>query len=460
MIARDTANGALSAGFITKLQTAVESPRAVFRFETDSTTDLNEALDDSEVVIDVDDSSVFNDGDIIKIDDEQMLVVDDAVGANQIQITRAYGTSIAATHSNNEDIYIMIEYPIMSITDLSIDPLLGESEAVVEVSNADLSWNIFLSDLTNHGNLAAIELKFDGLAENMPYFTGVVNHVEYSSERMSCSIYLDDRLKNFLNQVISPSTSALDMVNGASDNPMDFIWDILVSEGGLDSETSQANIDIDYTKWNAVKTKLTGESISIGARIPRFHTYRTAIQMIVYQCSCWAFLTNEGKIGFAYQDNDAGAGDDTWTQAHILGEVSGSKIDGNRVYTEADGIINWQNTGYGYDSTNGTWTSSSINQDGTSQGDYGVQKIAELDTMVWHADAGSASGGSDWVESIHKDPKIYAEITTWLYGARIEIGDTVDLTDADYGFSNALLKVMKIMSFNLTDFTVTVLART
>jgi hypothetical protein len=371
---------------------------------------------------------------------------------------------VAATHDTGKDIYLLNEYDVLNISDLSVDQNLGRSEAVVTVSNADQSWNIFLSDPTNHGNLAIVELKFSGLSENMSVFRGVVDHVEYSDRDMTASLYIYDRLAKILDQEIDPRPDALDMVNGASTNPADFIWDILTAEAGLDDTASQDNIDIDYTKWSDWRTKLSSQNFTIGARIPRTHTYRSALQAILYFCSSWGFMTNEGKIGFDYAANDAVAGDDTWTQAHILMDVDGSRIDGNRPYPDLTEIVNNQWVSHGFDSTTGIWTSAEQgtivqNQDTTSQGDYGVMSIAEANPIIWHEDATSATGGSDWVEDIHANPRIFSELTTWLYGARVEIGDVIDLTDADWSWTNELMKVERILSFNLTNFTIQVLLR-
>lgn len=464
MITRNSAGSTLSAGFITKLQSRVESPRIVFRFATDSTTNTNEAVDTVETIIDVVDNSVFSDNDIISIDDEWMLITDADVGANQIQVTRDYGITVAATHNTATDIYILNEYPVLNISDISVDNELGSSEAVVTVSNADLSWNIFLSDLTNHGNQAQIELKFDGLSENMTVWSGVVDHTEYEDDNMTLSIYLSQPIAKFLDATISPRPDALIMVNGADTNPLDFIWAILVDEGGLDSEASQANKDIDYTSWSATQVKVGAQNIDISARLSRSHTYRSAIQTVLYICSCWSFLTNEGKIGFAYAANDAGGGDDTWTAAHILRTVDGNRIAGHRISTDVEEIVNDQFISHGYNFERGKWQSDIDgtivnNQDATSQNDYGVHGLAEADTGVWHDDVASATGGSDWVEDINKDPKTFSSITTWLYGARIQPGDVVDLTDPDYGFTNKLMKIERILSFNMTNFTLTVLAR-
>lgn len=463
-IARNSAGDALSAGWITRSQTQIETPEIIFRFQTDSTTNLNEALDSSEQIIDVVDNSVFSDNDVILTDDELMLIVNASYGANQIEVTRAYGSTVADTHADTTDIYLMAIYPIMNISDISFDELLGTPEAVVTVSNADQSWNIFLSDLTNHTKLAIIELGFTGLSEWISIFTGEVDHVEYSDMNMTCSIYIVHKLTKFLNEEIGNSRDVLEYT---AQNAADIIWGILVTEGGLDSELSQDNKYLDYKLWGDWKTKLAGENMDdIAARIPKSHTYRSACQLVLDLTSSWAFITNEGKIGFTHAVNDAGGSDDTWTRAQILSSVDGSDVEGNRPHTNVEELVNFVNVAYGYDPKGipdptgvlGLWTATEP-VSGSTSADYGLSSIAEANVYIWHDDQASALGGAGWVIDIHENPMVFFETKVWLYGARVQIGDTIDLTDTDYGWSNELMKVMRIISFDLTNFVITVLVR-
>lgn len=461
MIATNAVGGALSAGFITRLQSNVESPDIVFRFQIDSATNLNEDLDAVESGVDVVDNSVFSDLDIIQIDNEFMLITDANPGPNTLTVTRGYKWNPAATHSNGTDIFLFNEHDVMSVSDLSIDPDLGSSECVVTVSNADQAWNIFLSDLTNHGNAGTIELEFAGLVESITLFSGVADHVEFDSDNMQASIYLVDRLAKILDQEINPTPTDQEFpTTNHPTNPLDWIWDLLTDEAGLDDTASTDNIDIDYASWDAVKTKVATKNSNMDMRLPRFHTYRSAIQLILYMWSCQAFITHEGKLGFAYMLNDAGAGDDTWADAQILRTVNGSPIDGNRVYTDLSELVNSLQTFFDYDfSANRTWGGSHTQTDATSIADYGISKLVEENNIIWHEAIASAQGAMDWQEAIHKDPKIFSVLTTYLYGIRSEIGDTIDLSDADYGFANKLMKIDKILRIDMDNFTITVLLR-
>lgn len=74
----------------------------------DSTTSTNEAIDIIETAIDVVDASVFAYGDIIKIDDEKMLITN--IGGNTITVDRGFLGTSTASHSTATDIYIGVTW--------------------------------------------------------------------------------------------------------------------------------------------------------------------------------------------------------------------------------------------------------------------------------------------------------------------------------------------------------------
>jgi hypothetical protein len=74
----------------------------------DSTTNTNEVIDIIETAIDVEDSNVFAYGDIIKIDDEKMLITN--IGGNTITVDRGFLGTSTASHSTATDIYIGVTW--------------------------------------------------------------------------------------------------------------------------------------------------------------------------------------------------------------------------------------------------------------------------------------------------------------------------------------------------------------
>ncbi|MAE81115.1 MAG: hypothetical protein CMB80_00155 [Flammeovirgaceae bacterium] len=79
---------------------------------------LNEALDDSETAIDVDDGTVFQVGDYIKVESEIMKVK--SISSNTLTVDRGAMSTTAATHNNNTAIYWNNFTPI-SLADTTID---------------------------------------------------------------------------------------------------------------------------------------------------------------------------------------------------------------------------------------------------------------------------------------------------------------------------------------------------
>ena len=75
---------------------------------TDSTTNTDEAVDVIETAIDVVDGSVFAYGDIIKIDDEKMLITN--ISSNTITVERGFLGTTTATHSTSTDVYIGVTW--------------------------------------------------------------------------------------------------------------------------------------------------------------------------------------------------------------------------------------------------------------------------------------------------------------------------------------------------------------
>ena len=75
---------------------------------SDSTANTAEAVDIIETAIDVSDGSVFGYGDIIKIDDEKMLITN--ISSNTITVKRGFLGTTTATHNTATDIYIGVEW--------------------------------------------------------------------------------------------------------------------------------------------------------------------------------------------------------------------------------------------------------------------------------------------------------------------------------------------------------------
>jgi hypothetical protein len=77
---------------------------------TDSTADTAEAVDNSEEAIDTSDGTKVNIGEIIKIDNEKMLVLD--IQSNTIVVERGWGGTTRATHNTSVNINVYRTFTI------------------------------------------------------------------------------------------------------------------------------------------------------------------------------------------------------------------------------------------------------------------------------------------------------------------------------------------------------------
>ena len=75
---------------------------------SDSSANTDEAVDIIETAIDVTDASVFGYGDIIKIDNEKMLVTN--ISSNTLTVKRGFLGTTTATHNTATDVYIGVEW--------------------------------------------------------------------------------------------------------------------------------------------------------------------------------------------------------------------------------------------------------------------------------------------------------------------------------------------------------------
>ena len=88
---------------------------------SDSTSLADEAMDASETGFDVDDGTDFAEGDVLLVDAELMYV--SGISSNTLTVTRGYGTSVAATHSNNVILW-KVGTPLNHTATTSVNPIM------------------------------------------------------------------------------------------------------------------------------------------------------------------------------------------------------------------------------------------------------------------------------------------------------------------------------------------------
>jgi hypothetical protein len=330
-----------------------------------------------------------------------------------------------------------------SISNFATRGNLGTAEILITLTNTDQQWMNFIQTEGELTKAGVIDLYHFGDSEYMPIFTGLVMAAEYSDEG-KVSLRLRDRFALLLDAGIGSISSPVDY-SDTGRTPAEIVWKILTEEVGLDSTETSNNPDIDYDLWNFWQAWCATAGLSFKAYIFG-NSARSTIREVLRLSNSMGWISNEGKI--AFDAMPAGTvPDDTWTQEHILRTAPGVHVDF---------IVNDQTTRFGWDRASGTWEGFVSGSDATSQSNYGTHAIVEASALVWHDTAASATAGQGFVDDLYDGKYVTSRITVPWYGYRTQVGDIVDITDADYSFTNYYFKVFELSDINMDKYTITV----
>ena len=169
-----------------------------------SSNQLNEALDNSETAVDVDDGDDFVAGDYIKIDNEVMLV--ESVSTDTLTVKRSYGVSAVATHTNNTQIYFD-NYTGIALSDTTVDnrfypgvvtstPSIRES---IDIENSTASTgnvSITLANFQFKGDDFSAEI-FNGSRAYVNRTCKIYSQPDHANDLADCLLIYIGRLTDF-----------------------------------------------------------------------------------------------------------------------------------------------------------------------------------------------------------------------------------------------------------------------
>lgn len=334
---------------------------------------------------------------------------------------------------------------VFSISNISRFGNLGVGELVVRVINTDDQWNNFISTEGELSKSGQVNLYHAGDAEYMPMFTGEVVKAPTVPGQQMVDLIIRDRLAVKLDGPLGSPQDPKDYTDTGR-TPAELIWKILTEEADFDTTINQTNPDFDWLMFGDFQGYTSSQNLSVKAYFYG-NTIRSAIREILRISSGMGWITNEGKLGLTQADVSEVVGDDTWTREHIIEMTPVPNIEN---------ITNKQYTYWGYDYETGSWEGNIELNDAVSQGHYGLHEAWEASALVWHDDQPSAVGGRDWIDSLWDGKRIECSITVPWYGFRMQIGDILDITDAEFGFNNDIFKVLAVENINFDDYTITV----
>ncbi len=173
---RQTGNLTLAAGeevsFI--ISTSYDAQAGIY---ADSTTNTDGAVDIAQSVIAVVDGSVFVVGDVVRMDDEKMLVT--AIATDDLTVTRAFEGTAAATHITALDVFLL-QATWVDLALLNYDNADDASAPVAMIVIGDDVVPVVLDDVT--ATLADDTVRVLPFSDRIRLSTTIANTPAYTYE--------------------------------------------------------------------------------------------------------------------------------------------------------------------------------------------------------------------------------------------------------------------------------------
>jgi len=245
-------------------------------------------------------------------------------------------------------------------------------------------------------------------------------------------IGLKDKFYYLATKVIGAEGSPVDFTNI---NPADLLWDILTTYGGLDSTTSTANKDIDYTAWLAWKAYCTGISMALSAEFTG-QDIVTILQSYIKTTNSAVYCESDGKIRVTWWGNTG--------IVPVYSLVGANKKDIAILDIDSTDLFNRQQVYYGYDTSTSSWAGSETADDSGSQAIYGVVTNIVQDTTIWHYTSASALNLAQrlLVDTVYPAQRI--QVTTFLSGFTFQVYDGITLTDTLLGLIGQAVRIEQV----------------
>jgi len=304
------------------------------------------------------------------------------------------------------------------------------------LQNVDKSWNDILDNPQNHF-LATGEIKigYTSVGE-MTLFKGKLEVSDFS-DRLTARLSFRDRISYFVKKRVGSSQIPADYYSASSytvfgdddwssgRNPAHLLWHLLTFWGGLDTEESAANTDIDWDKFETYRILMDSQAYKIQAQF-KGETLESALKLFNEITLSTVFSEADGKIVCKFW-----LGQDT---ADVQSYNNDKWKDLPTDKSERLKIINKYIVYYGFAPSTDTFAGSETRDDATSVSDYGLFDKTFEGKKVWHYSSASAINVAERLLADTKDPFEEVEFTSYLLAYRQQLWDALKLTDTFYGW--------------------------
>jgi hypothetical protein len=300
------------------------------------------------------------------------------------------------------------------------------------VDNVNREWNRFISDLPRLAKTATLDLYFsDDPSETMRLYTGTAIRAPLIGT--TAVLYLQDKMTQMLQRRVGSGETAADIpLSGIGQNLGTIIWNLLTHPffGALDDTQDSTNPDIDWDSWLAWFSWGVRQAFVLQIR-GEGQTIRQILDITADITGSRIWVDANGKFKFA---PPYAIGTLHFSREHC------TKID---VIPETSMILNYVKSWYNYDVTAGKFPTNSFEhaQSAASQTDYGYLKHENNLRSVWHMSQTSTQSYVIGKINEYKDPLIFVDLKSDLYGLTTEIGNLEFVTERQKNLNNTSFRV-------------------
>lgn len=292
----------------------------------------------------------------------------------------------------------------------------------IELANQQGTFNFFVESKITLTDLCGIDIGFTSVTSHDPEYEGMyqgyIDNVIFDNHVIKLT--LSDRIQRLTQRTIGTKDSPA-VFSSTIMLASDIFWAICTSYGGLDTTASAANVDIDYTAWQAWAAVFSADSLIMGAAFKGVKCAEALSKLARMTHS--TISTNGLKITprrFTVNSENSYTFNETTSFKTKITLTDRTII--NRQYMEALYIPN-----------SNDWSIEVLSQNSASVNSFGLKEQREKDSAIWYTTSASALNYTQRIVSLNNEPNENLEIEAGFIAGLLHIGDIVTIDDVTQG---------------------------
>lgn len=299
------------------------------------------------------------------------------------------------------------------------------STVTIDLSNADKTFNFFLTDGTLLTTNCTLQMGFAD--ELLSLMSGTIDAIRSKDEVISLTLI--NKFKKLSDRIIGDLTSPT-LYTNSNYLVHDLAWYICTSHGNLSALTSTNNPDIDYASFNSWTAVFSADNVRMNARF----TGNAATSMLkkialLTQSAIWVENNKLKFVRFTAADSSSVTLNDSTT------------IDGTQTM-DARALVNRCYVGANYNITSATYAITVSDANSSSISRYGAKERIFKEENIWYVDSASAINLAQRTVLTNREIEPRLTIESPLQAVHLTIGDTIAVIDSHVGL-NANYRIME-----------------